>query len=782
MDRKAFETLEFDKIRQAACEFAVSEIGRETLLLDKTATDFEAVRDAIEETAAAESLYKAVGHTPVDSFPDIRNTVKSLPAVFALDMGELLSVAQCLKASRKIRECILSGKESLLEKYTPLLVSKEYAENEIARCIISEEEMADKASPELARIRRDIKLTEDRVKDKINQYIRGSMQKYLQEPLYTVRSGRYVVPVKAEYKSYVPGLIHDQSASGQTLYIEPNSVVELGNQYKSLLLEEQKEIQRILAGLTALLAPEANALYTALVILGKLDALFAKAALAAKMNAVKPVFNERGYLHLIRARHPLLPEKTVVPIDVWIGDTFRTLIVTGPNTGGKTVSLKTVGLFCLMAQTGYFIPADVGTELPVFTDIFADIGDEQSIEQSLSTFSAHMKNLVFILKQAGEGSLVLLDELGAGTDPLEGAALAQAILEYLKNAGATTFATTHYSEIKAFALATPGMENASMEFDVDRLQPTYRMFIGIPGKSNAFEISTRLGLAADIVARAKDFLTTNDITFEDVLSKAEQSRKAAEQALWQANETLQKAKAEENRLSAEKQKWEQSAAAIKAKAREEAKEIIASAREEAETVIGELRKTKNLDSRAVERNATAAKARLRELTAKLTDAGIAEPEYEGQITHAVVGNVYYSDKLQRNVTVLQEQDAKGYVSVQAGSIKTKLPVSGLSAVTAPAKERVRTSSGSGLNTQQIKAELDIRGYTVDDACLEMDRYIDMCLMHGRQEFNIIHGKGTGALRAGVQQYLKKDKRVKSIRMGAYGEGDAGVTVVTLKNG
>lgn len=778
MNAKAQSILEYNKIIALAQQFAVSEIGKEYLLEEEPCSTIDFAEKRLNETSEAESILSSTGFYPISYFPDVRDTVKKLGATYCLEARELLSLANVLKVSGTVKHLIASN--HVLETYSLQLADHQYIVNEINRCIVSEEEIADKASTALSKIRSDIKNTEDRIKDKIANYIKGSSQKYLQEPIYTVRNGRYVIPVKAEFKSYIPGLIHDQSASGQTFYVEPTPIVELGNAYRTLLLDEQKEIQRILSTLTAMFAAVSEELYTSVCCLGFLDTLFAKAALAKKMLAVKPKLNSKSCIRLYNARHPLLDMRSVVPISVWIGDSYNTLIITGPNTGGKTVSLKTVGLLCLMAQTGYFIPADFGSELPVFSNIFADIGDEQSIEQSLSTFSAHMRNIVSILANASEGSLVLLDELGAGTDPSEGAALAQSILEYLNNSGAITFATTHYSEIKSFALSTPGMENASMEFDVEKMMPTYRMHIGIPGRSNAFEISSRLGLSASVINRAKEFLTSGKISLEEILAKAENNRLETQRALFEANQVLSEAKKKEEEVRTVQEKLDQYSLAQKAKAREEAREILRAAKEQATDIIDELRNTKGLDASSVERKANVARSKLREYSGALA---IDESSADG--VHALPQEIkpgahLYSNKLHQNVEVLQAPDMKNEVFVQIGSLKAKLPAEDLAPIFTEIKKARSTGSNSKLNTEAMKMELDLRGYTVDDACMEIDRYIDMCHMHNRKEFNIIHGKGTGALREGVHLFLKKSKSVASFRMGAYGEGDAGVTVVTLK--
>ncbi len=785
MNERALKSLEFDKIRAQCATHTASDIGREFVADLVPTDDLKRAEMLLRQTWEADAICRRIGGSPIDTFPDARATLRRVRAAYALSPIELLNLAQCLKASRRARESLLSGtEEGELHRLANPLSAHYEIESEIARCILSEDEISDNASPELNRIRRQMRITAERVKEKLNSIIKSpTYQKYLQEPIVTVRNGRYAIPVKAEHRAQIGGLIHDQSGSGQTVFIEPTAVVELGNAYKQLQAEEKREIERILAGLTALIAPYADELYQSLMLLGNLDCIFAKAVLARDMRAYCPKLNGSSLIHIKNGRHPLIDKNTVVPISVWIGDGYDTLIVTGPNTGGKTVTLKTVGLFTLMASAGMFIPADESSEIAVFREVFADIGDEQSIEQSLSTFSAHMTNLVSILRDAGDDTLVLLDELGAGTDPNEGAALAQAILKHLQEAGATTFATTHYSEIKAFALTHEGMQNASMEFDVDRLCPTYKLYIGIPGKSNAFEISKRLGLDDTIIEQAKEYLKREDVAFEDVLSGAEAQRKLAERQATALAEELEKAKAERIALETERKKLKEDRAAIREKAREEAKSVVAATKHEMDALISELRQVKNIDTKALERAIQSSRDKLREAGNRLSDTP--EPNAaEGEIPASVIrGQTVRVVSLNNTATVLKPQDAKGQVQVQAGLIKVFVPLSDLRLIEQKKEPQRAVTRPREIMTdiKTVKYELDLRGYLVDDAILEIDAFIDDCIRTGRTEFNIIHGKGTGALRTGVQNYLKTHPRVKSFRIGAYGEGDAGVTVVTLKS-
>lgn len=782
MNQRALTILEYDKICDRLRTHLASEVGREASFALQPVSDLQEAERLLQQTEEADAIYRRTGRTPVEGFPDIRDLLVRIHAAHALTMGELLACAQCLRVARKARETLHGGETpGLLSAMANRLCSHRSIEEEIGRCILSEDELADNASPELARIRRQVRITNERMRDKLNAMIKSPVyQKFLQEPIITVRNGRFALPVKAEHRAQVAGLVHDQSGSGATLFIEPSAAVELGNELRQLQAQEQVEIGRILAGLTALVDPVAEELHASLNLLGALDVIFARAILARDMRAVRPKLHADRRFHIVEGRHPLLPADSVVPVDVWLGTDFRTLIITGPNTGGKTVTLKTVGLFALMAMSGMFVPADARTELSVFDEVFADIGDEQSIEQSLSTFSSHMTNTVEILEQAGEGSLVLLDELGAGTDPVEGAALAQAILEALYERGALTMATTHYSEIKAFALTRPGMQNASMEFDVDRLCPTYRLYIGIPGKSNAFEISERLGLPASIIDRARDFLLKRDVAFEDVLSGAEAARREAEAAREAAQQDRWEAQRVRAELEEQRRRLESEKAQLRQNAREDAKKLVQQTRQEMETLIAGLRSLKVADSRSLERAVQQARDAMRAGEARL--AGETERRLaEGEAPKTVCpGDLVHVLTIGRDASVLKAPDARQEVLVQAGAMKMTVKLSDLRpAATKPEKPKAAFQVKLSEPARSF-LELDLRGKMVDEATVEIDRFIDDAMITGVKEFSIIHGKGTGALRAGVQAFLKTHPRVKSYRLGAYGEGDAGVTVVTLK--
>lgn len=781
MNARALHVLEYDKILELLRAHLSSDVGREAAASLAPAASLAEAERLLQLTEEADGVYRRTGRTPIDAFPDIRPMLARVHAAHALTAAELLDAAQCLRAARAARETLLGGEASgLLAAMAGRLSSHRAIEEEIGRCILAEDEIADSASPELMRLRRQMRLTNERMREKLNAMIKSPVyQKYLQEPIITVRNGRLALPVKAEHRAQVSGLVHDQSGSGATLFIEPAAAVELGNELRRLQAEERVEIGRILAGLTALLDPVADELYASLNVLGALDVIFAKAVLARDMRAVRPKLNAEMRIRILAGRHPLLPRDTVVPVDVWLGQEFRTLIITGPNTGGKTVTLKTVGLFTLMAMSGLFVPADARTELAVCGEVFADIGDEQSIEQSLSTFSSHMTNTVAILREAGPGCLVLLDELGAGTDPVEGAALAQAILEALYASGALTMATTHYSEIKAFALTRPGMQNASMEFDVDRLLPTYRLFIGIPGKSNAFEISERLGLAPAVIERARQFLQKRDVAFEDVLSGAEAARREAETAAAEAEADRRAAREAREQLERQRDELAAERAQLRQKAREEARRIVQQTRQEMEDVVAKLRAAG--EGAALERAVQQARDAVRAAQERVQEQAQSAGDGGAPPSAVKPGDAVRVLSVGREATVLKPPDARGEVLVQAGAMRMSVKLADLRSVQKkPERPRPAAVRRTLAEPERSFLSLDLRGRMVDEATVEIDRFIDDAELAGVKEITLIHGKGTGALRAGVQAYLRTHPQVKSFRIGAYGEGDAGVTVVTLR--
>ena len=784
MKERTLRVLEFTRIREMLAEGALTEAGAEKCRTLVPADDLATAEALQAETEEAAVILQYSGGHPMVAFPDIRPALAICAKGGSLSAGMLLSVAELLRASRAARDALVTDREN-----TPILKSKAEGlfvtrniEKDITEAIISEDEIADRASSELMNIRRHLRGAQDRIRDKLNQMIRSAaLQKALQDPIITVRNNRYVLPVRAEFRSSVPGLVHDQSSSGATLFIEPMAAVEMGNELKQWELKEQQEIERILAALSAEVAPYADHMAETEELLAELDFIFAKGLLSRRFVCVSPKLNNEGRLKIIRGRHPLIDPEKVVPSTIWLGDKdmFTTLVITGPNTGGKTVTLKTVGLFTLMAQAGLQVPADLGTELAVFEQVFADIGDEQSIEQSLSTFSGHMTNIVEIMHEVTPRDLVLFDELGAGTDPTEGAALAQSILTRLQHIGVRTLATTHYSELKAFALTTKGVENASVEFDVETLRPTYRLSIGVPGKSNAFEISRRLGLPENLIDAARKLLSGNAIRFEDVIANAEYHRQVAEKERQLAEEASRETVRLRNEAEQLRKEMEQKRTEQLRKAREDAKHIVDQARRESESVIAELKKMK--------KNATGGD--VNELRRRLDKESDALAEGLGQETpdsSEAPKTVKAGDKVKiltlgAEGTVLAPPDEKGEVQLQAGMMKFKAPLNQLRMIRQePPKEKTTVKAKTGMMTRTVKSECDVRGMNLEEALDAVSLYLDEAVLAGLNEVYIIHGKGTGILRAGIQQDLRKNKHVKGFRRGMYGEGEDGVTVVTLK--
>ena len=780
---RALRVLEFVKIRQQLATMAVTPMGAEECARLQPETDVEQVRRALDETEEATVLLTYLGGNPLIPYADCREALVLCQKGAALSPRKLLDVAECLRASRAARSALVKEREDtpIITAAASRLTSLQRLEDEITGAILSEDEIADSASAELARIRRQIRLANERVREKLNQMIRSStFQKYLQENIITMRGDRFVLPVRAEYRTSVPGLVHDQSASGATLFVEPMAVVELGNDVKQYRAQEQQEIDRILLALSQAIAPYAESITLNVALLNRLDFIFAKGTLARSMHATLPKINDRGYIKIVRGRHPLIDPDTVVPSDLWLGDQFTTLIITGPNTGGKTVTLKTVGLFTLMAMAGLHVPANLGTELSVFGAVYADIGDEQSIEQSLSTFSSHMKNIVEIMTNVTPRDLVLFDELGAGTDPTEGAALAQSILTRLLQLRVRTMATTHYSELKAFALATAGVENASVEFDVSTLRPTYRLSIGIPGKSNAFEISRKLGLSEEVIAQAKELISKEDIRFEDVIANAEYHRQIAQRERELAEQASQETIRLRNEAETLRRDIEEKKAKSMQKAREEAKRVLENARREADGILSDL-KTLRKKANTPEYEAQELRRRLEKGIDELSE-GLAQPSANSFVAPKTVrvGEAVEIVHLKTKGTVLTPPDSKGEVQVQAGIMKLKAHLSQLRIIAPEKQQTTRVLAKTGAATRTVPLELDVRGKALDEALPEVDIYLDEATLAGLSEVSIIHGKGTGVLRAGIQQHLRKHMNVKEFRLGVYGEGEEGVTIVKLK--
>ena len=791
MEKRVLKTFEYDKILTMLKERASCCISRELVDTMEPSGDFDTVERELKLTAEAETLFYKTGRSPVDDFPDMRHCLERMHAALFLSTGELLGIASCLKAARIAKDILAKevGEESYLYNLAGLLITHRSAEEEINRCIINEDEIFDGASPALARIRRAMRLANEKVREKLNSMIRSTAyQKYLQEPIITIRNGRFVIPVKQEYRQQVPGLIHDQSSSGATLFIEPSAVVELGNEYKKLLAEEADEIERILTELTAMLAPYADEIREDLNIMGQIDLVFAKAKLSRELNAVMPRLNRNNYVRIVRGRHPLIPADRVVPIDIWIGRDYRSLIITGPNTGGKTVTLKTIGLLSAMTQCGLHIPCADGSTMPVFDEIMADIGDEQSIEQSLSTFSAHMTNTVRMLQACDERSLLLFDELGAGTDPTEGAALAIAIIEHARRCGALIAATTHYTELKVYATTQPGVMNASCEFDVDSLRPTYHLLIGIPGKSNAFAISERLGLPEEIISDARSRVSTESASMEATIEKLEQVRQLMERDRAEAARQLRAA--EEDRRKAERMKAELSVRLEKAdeKARRDAERIIGDARRTADEVMRELDALRKQQKKLDAQQMNAQRAEIMHNIKEARDAvGLRDeraepipkpsrPIREGDLVE-IPGT-----RRQAEVTAVKGDT----LTLKAGPLQMKVKADEVRLIeeaerAATAKKQPQFAPSQRiLRTASAARELDIRGMETLEAESVLDNYIDAAVMAHLETVTIIHGKGTGALRKAVHASLRRNKAVKSFRLGNYGEGESGVTVVELK--
>ena len=784
MSERTLRVLEFTKIREQLAAKALTPMGAEKCLALVPSCNMQEVLLWQQETEEATVILTYLGGHPMASFSDVRPALALADKGATLSPKALLSIAELLRAARTARDALVTDRDN-----TPLLTEKAQGlctlrnlEQDITDAIISEDEIADRASAELTNIRRHLRGATERIKDKLNQMIHNaSFAKFLQDPIITVRNDRYVLPVKAEYRGSVPGLVHDQSTSGATLFIEPMAAVEMGNELKQWELKEKQEIERILAALSAEVAPYAPQLQENVDRLAELDFIFAKGLLSRDMYAVTPKLNQQGFINIIRGRHPLIPAEKVVPSNLWMGRDFTTLIITGPNTGGKTVTLKTVGLFTLMAQAGLHIPADLGTELAVFEQVFADIGDEQSIEQSLSTFSSHMTNIVKIMHEVTPRDLVLFDELGAGTDPTEGAALAQSILTRLLHIRVRTLATTHYSELKAFALSTKGVENASVEFDVETLRPTYRLSIGVPGKSNAFEISRKLGLPENLIDAARELLSNESIRFEDVIANAEYHRQVAEKerelAAQAAQETI-RLRDEAEKLRREMEEKRETAMR---KAREDARRVLENARRESESILSDLKKMKK-NASTPDAEAAALRRQLEKSIDGLSE-GLACPMDDAGAPPKTLkpGDRVKILTLGSEGTVLSVPNAKGEVELQAGIMKFKAHLSQLRLVreTAP-RQKASVKTQTGAMTRTVSMECDVRGMALDEALSAVDQYLNEAVMAGLNEVSIIHGKGTGVLRSGIQQHLRRHMLVKEFRLGVYGEGESGVTVVTLK--
>ncbi len=792
MNEKVLRTLEYNKIIDMLTDKATSEPGRKLCRELKPFTDISVINEAQQQTADALSRLFKKGSTSFGGNKELGYTLKSLSIGSTLSITELLKIAGLLENVARIksygrRERDDEARDSLddffdaLEPLTPL-------SNEIRRCILSEDEISDEASSTLKHIRRSMMLTNDKIHTQLNGMVNGSYRTYLQDAVITMRNNRYCIPVKAEHKGQVPGMIHDQSSTGSTLFIEPAAIVTLNNQLKELAMQEQEEIEVILAGLSAQTAEHIEELSSNQQLMTTLDFIFAKASLAMEQNATAPIFNNDRYVNIRKGRHPLLDRKKVVPIDIYLGKDYDLLIITGPNTGGKTVSLKTVGLFTLMGQAGLHIPALDRSELSIFTEVYADIGDEQSIEQSLSTFSSHMTSIVSILKHADADSLCLFDELGAGTDPTEGAALAIAILDFLHKKKIRTMATTHYSELKVYALSAPQVENACCEFDVNTLQPTYRLLIGIPGKSNAFAISSKLGLPDYIIDAAKEQISQENESFEDLLADLEHSRITIENERLEIASHKEEIKRLKEQLQTKQDKINETRERILRDANEKARDILQEAKDVADETIRVFQKAgPGASMKDLEKTREKVRGKISEKNDKLVLKSNQPQKKQLKPNQLKLGDSVKILSMGLKGTVSSLPDHKGNMFVQCGIIRSQVNIRDLILIEDEpiTKSSPLQRSGSSKlkmsKSYNVSTEINLLGRTVDEALAELDKYLDDAYLAHLPSVRIVHGKGTGALRKAVQGHLKKIKYVESFRLGEQGEGDAGVTIATFKS-
>ena len=791
---RQYPALELDKVLELLAQHTSCEDARLAALSLEPQTDLASAQALMNQTRDAHMLLARFGGPAFGGLINVNNALYRADAGSTLSLRELLNVASVLHVIRTISQwrSTNEGVATVLDVYFNALVPNRFLEDSITTAIISEEEVADNASPTLADIRRKIRTQESKVRDQLGKYTHNSnFSKYLQDNIITMRNGRYVIPVRNEYRGEVPGLVHDTSSSGATVFIEPMPIVEANNQIKLLKNKEEDEIDRILAELSANVGSFANSIKSSYECAVELNLIFAKAQLAYAMRASVPQLNNEGIIELRRARHPLIDKNKVVPVDISLGTEFDTIVITGPNTGGKTVSIKTIGLMSLMAMCGLMLPVDDRSRISVFDHVLADIGDEQSIEQSLSTFSSHMTKIVKILEIADGKSLVLIDELGAGTDPIEGAALAVSILEQLRNQGAKIAATTHYAELKSYALQTPGVINGSCEFDVQSLKPTYRLLIGIPGRSNAFAISKRLGISDEIIEHAQELVSNENVRFEDVVDRLEQSRAKMEKEREEARKIREAADRELEKAQQLKADIE----TLRQKELEDAKgqavRITEQAKREAYQLLNDLEMLKK--QQAKEKNAAEMARRARAVIKKDLNAidSAADPIVDlGNDEDYVlprplkIGDTVLIADIGNEATVVTLKDKKGLVTVQMGTMKTRVKEGNLRLIEkkkcVEKKRSVTTGRMESRMNMKAQTSVDLRGMTVEEGILELDRYIDHALRMGINEFTVIHGKGTGVLRSAVRDYLKKSKYVKTSRLGTFGEGEDGVSIVTLK--
>ena len=792
MNSKIYESLEFNKIKHILSQYAVTYMGKEKIENLEPSTNSLEIEHMQAETTEATAYILKQHDIPLSPVSDIKQTLKKLDIGGILNIPELIGISDILRVSRKLKNSFFNGaiepeNSPILFSYFDSLYTNQKIEEEINRCIKNEEELDDRASQDLYKIRKEIKDAESKVKEKLNNILHSS-SKYLQDAVVTFRNDRYVIPVKQEYRAEVPGLIHDSSATGNTIFIEPTAVFNLNNDIRELKIKEEQEIERILALLTQMVFPICESISYGLQQIGTIDFAFAKGRYSLSLNAFSPKYNSSNtrFCNLKKARHPLIDSNKVVPIDIWFGKDFNSLIITGPNTGGKTVTLKTVGLLALMGQSGLHIPTNEGSEMPIFKNIYTDIGDEQSIEQSLSTFSAHMTNLVTILNDVTNEDLVLIDEIGSGTDPVEGAAIAMSILEYLHKNDCITIATTHYSELKTFAIQTPGIENASCEFDIETLRPTYKLLIGIPGKSNAFAISKKLGLKDAILNRANEFLSEENIKFEDVLSDMEHDRRKAKEERELSQKLLREASQTREKMEEEKSKFEKQKTEILTKAKQQARDLLLDAEEEAKDIIKELTHLKNSKKENAGKQAEEKRLALKKSISEIQkDLVIPSTSNESKIKpdEIINGMNVYIPSIDQEATVCKTPDKKGNIVVQSGIVKLNIHISQIELIkkkTTSSASKVTVNSLVKSKAKDITTEVKLLGMTVDEALPTLEKYLDDAYLSGVGVIRVVHGKGTGALRKGVHDFLKKNPHVRTFRLGVYGEGDSGVTIVEMK--
>ena len=786
MNNKVIVSLEFDKIKKLIEKYAITASAKEKIKeLEPYGSHFDVI-EHLEETKEALDLLIKKGNPPFEGLYDVKEELVRVQKGGGLGAGALLKIANMLRAARRFSEFISTKDEEegyrILEDIAMGITPYKNVEDAIFRAIIGEEEISDRASEKLYSIRKSLKEKNSSIRDKVNSIVRSNAQ-YLQDSLFTMRGDRYVIPVKAEYKSLVPGLVHDQSSTGATLFIEPMNLVNLNNEIKELMLQERAEIQRILEELTSLVYGFISTIKTNFDIIVDLDFIFAKAKYGSSMDGTLPSVNTEGRIDLIEARHPLIDRKKVVASNIYLGGEFTSLVITGPNTGGKTVTIKATGLIELMGLSGLLIPAKENSSIAFFKEIFADIGEEQSIEQSLSTFSAHMTNIVKIMEQADKDSFVLFDELGAGTDPTEGAALAIAILENLRNRGARILATTHYSELKAYALRTIGVENASVEFNVETLRPTYRLLIGVPGKSNAFEISRRLGLSDDLISESKKLIDSDSLEFEDLIQSLQDKSIKAEEYARDAEKYKIQAKMMKEKYEEKLARIEQVRENAYAEARRESKAILDDAKEEADNILKNMRELERLGVSSEARRALEkerGKLRDKISTAEKSLQKNLEDNKGEELTEVYPGMEAMLPRINQKVIILSEPDNKGEVQVEAGIMKINVKLKELRKVKETKQEKKIRKREAKLNLKQVSSSVDLRGMDSIEATMVADKYLDDAAIAGLGEVTLVHGKGTGVLRSAIADMLRKHPHVKKHRLGVYGEGGNGVTIVELR--